>query len=194
VKTFAEYVHDDIVLDAASFRTAMSLLDSDDEDSDEVGPVSRAEEIDQHELAREIAAGLPRLDSLKYDRRRLHRDLTADIDALTEVWHAIQHIKQGHDAKLLRLKSLLAHELRGQKVLIFSYYKDTVRYLQRSLTSDTAWLAEIGQPTIRRVDSSIKTADRLHLCIWSRHSRRLRAVIHTSKTHRKRWISWWQPM
>ena len=163
VKTFAEYVHDDIVLDAASFRTAMSLLESDDEDSDEVGPVSRAEEIDQHELAREIAAGLPRLDSLKYDRRRLHRDLTADIDALTEVWHAIQHIKQGHDAKLLRLKSLLAHELRGQKVLIFSYYKDTVRYLQRSLTSDTAWLAEIGQPTIRRVDSSIKTADRLHL-------------------------------
>lgn len=163
VKTFAEYVQDNVVLDAASFRTAMALLEADDEDSDEAAPTSRAEEIDQHELAREIATALPRLDAAQYDRRRLHRELTADIDALTDIWHAIQQIKQGRDAKLLRLKALLENELRGQKVLIFSYYKDTVRYLQRALTTDTDWLAAIGQPSIRRVDSSVKSADRVHL-------------------------------
>lgn len=162
-KTFAEYVQDDIVLDAASFRTAMWLLESDDEDSDEVAPISRAEEIDQHELAREIIDTLPRLDSSKYDRRRLHRDLTTDVDALTEVWHAIQVIKKGRDAKLQRLKTLLAADLRGQKVLIFTYYKDTARYLYRGLTTDEQWLKETDKPNIRRVDSSVKTADRLHL-------------------------------
>jgi SNF2 family DNA or RNA helicase len=162
-KTFAEYVQDDIVLDAASFRTAMWLLESDDEDSDEVAPISRAEEIDQHELAREIIDALPHLDSSQYDRRRLHRDLTTDVDALTEVWHAIQVIKKGRDAKLQRLKALLAADLRGQKVLIFTYYKDTARYLYRRLTTDEQWLKETDKPNIRRVDSSVKTADRLHL-------------------------------
>ena len=162
-KTFAEYVQDDIVLDAASFRTAMWLLASDDEDSDETAPASRAEEIDQNDLARQIIAELPRLDAAKYDRRRLHRDLAADIDALTEVWHAIQQIKRGRDAKLQRLKTLLATTLHGQKVLIFTYYKDTARYLHRALLEDKAWLQEMGEPNIRRIDSSVKTADRLHL-------------------------------
>ena len=50
-KTFAEYVQDNIILDAASFRTALSLLADDDEDSDEVTPVSRAEAIDRNTWA-----------------------------------------------------------------------------------------------------------------------------------------------
>jgi superfamily II DNA or RNA helicase len=162
-KTFAEYVHADIVMDASSFRMAMSLLETDDEDSDETAPVSRAEEIDQDEFARQLIDALPHLDSSKYDRRRLHRDLTTDIDALTEIWHAIQHIKKGRDAKLQCLKQLLATDLRGQKVLIFTYYKDTARYLYRGLTADEKWLEAVDQPNIRRVDSSVRTADRLHL-------------------------------
>jgi SNF2 family DNA or RNA helicase len=162
-KTFAEYVQDDIVLDAASFQTAMRLLDSDDEDSDDALPTSRAEEIDQSEAAREIIDSLLRLDSSKYDRRRLHRDLTADIDALTEIWDDLRRINAERDAKLQRLKTLLAGELRGQKVIIFTYYKDTARYLYRSLMADEAWLRHMEQPNIRRVDSSVKTLDRVRL-------------------------------
>ena len=59
------------------------------------------------------------------------------------------------DGKLERLKELLAGELSGRKVLIFSSFKDTSRYLHRTLTgpSAAAWLESCGQPHIRRIDS-----------------------------------------
>ena len=84
VKTFEEYVQDNIMLDAASFQKAMRLLEDDDEDSEDTTPASRAAEIDELTKTREFIEGLPRLDPSKYDRRGLHRDLTDDIDALTE--------------------------------------------------------------------------------------------------------------
>jgi len=162
VKTFDEYLQDNIVLDAASFQNAMRLLEEDDADSEDLTPASRASEMDAAAEARALIEGLPRLDPSKYDRRALHRALTEDIDALTEIWHDIKNITYVHDAKLERLKQFLETELNGQKVLIFTYYKDTARYLYRGLTEDhnAAWLQAMGQPNIRRIDSHVKPADR----------------------------------
>lgn len=162
VKTFAEYVQDGIVLDAASFQVAMRLLEADDEDTEDDAPASRATALDASAAARALLAGLPRLDAATYDRRRLYRTLQEDIDALTAVWHDIRAISVAQDAKLQQLKALLAGELHGQKVIIFSYYKDTARYLAQALTSaeNAEWRAQLGEPTIRRVDSSVKSSDR----------------------------------
>ncbi|MBN8595700.1 MAG: helicase [Anaerolineae bacterium] len=163
VKTFDEYLQDNTVLDAASFQHAMRLLEEDDADSEDMTPASRASEMDAATEARDLIEGLPRLDPAKYDRRALHRALQEDIDALTEIWHDIKNISYLHDAKLERLKQFLETDLRGQKVLIFTYYKDTARYLYRGLTEDhnAAWLQAMGQPNIRRVDSNVKPADRI---------------------------------
>jgi hypothetical protein len=162
VKTFAEYVQDGIILDAASFRMAMRLLENDDEDTEDATPSSLATEMDDNEEARQIIDALPRLDAGKYDRRRLHRALQEDIDALTEIWHDIKDLGIAHDAKLQKLKALLETELHGQKVMVFTYYKDTARYLYRLLMSDdnTAWREGIGNPHIRRIDSTVRTTDR----------------------------------
>ena len=113
--------------------------------------------------ARELIEGLPRLDPSKYDRRALHRALTEDIDALTEIWHDIRDITFLHDAKLERLKQFLETELKGEKVLIFTYYKDTARYLYRGLAEEhnATWMQAMGQPNIRRIDSNVKPADRI---------------------------------
>jgi SNF2 family DNA or RNA helicase len=165
VKTFDEYLQDNIVLDAASFQAAMRLLEDDDADSEDTTPASRASEMDEAGEARAMLEALPRLNPDQYDRRALHRHLQDDIDALTEIWHDIKGIGFAHDAKLQRLKQLLADELKGQKVLIFTYYKDTARYLYRGLTDahNTEWLQEMGEPNIRRIDSSVKVADRARL-------------------------------
>ncbi len=165
VKTFAEYVQDGIVLDAASFQIAMRLLDQEDEDREEDAPVLCATALDENEQARRLIEALPRLDAAKYDRRTLYRALQDDIDALTEIWHAIKDIGMDHDAKLEQLKSLLGTELQGQKVIIFTYYKDTARYVYRALTGaeNSAWRAQLGHPTIRRIDGAVKTADRLRI-------------------------------
>ena len=44
----------------------------------------------------------------------------------------LQRLLLIEDAKLARLKELLAGELKGQKVLLFTYYKDTARYLYQA--------------------------------------------------------------
>lgn len=166
VKTFDEYVQDGIVLDSASFRTAMRLLANEDTDSEDGIPTSRAEEIDEDVAAREVIDTLPRLDANKYDRRRLHRALTEDIEAFTEIWYQIRHIDFAADAKLQQLKALLQTELQGKKVLIFTYYKDTARYLYRGLAEaaeSAEWLQEMGDPYIRRIDSGASPKDRTRL-------------------------------
>jgi superfamily II DNA or RNA helicase len=166
-KTFDEYVQDGIILDAASFQAAMRLVASDEEDteSNNEPPHSQAESIDEHESAREIIDALPRLDPVRYDRRRLHRDLASDIERLTDIWYKIRDIDYAADAKLQAFKTLLETELRGQKVLVFSYYKDTARYLYRALghQDGAAWREAMGQPTIRRIDSGADPKDRVRL-------------------------------
>ena len=170
VKTFDEYVQDGIVLDSASFRTAMRLLANEDTDSEDGPPsgtpTSRAAEIDEDVAAREVIDVLPRLEADKYDRRRLHRALTEDIEALTEIWYQIRSIDYAADAKLQQLKALLETELHGEKVLIFTYYKDTARYLYRGLTEakdSPEWLQKMGEPYIRRIDSGASPKDRVRL-------------------------------
>jgi len=167
-KTFDEYVQDGVVLDAASFHAAVRLLAPDD--ADDVGdadrlPRSRAAAIDAHAEAKAMIGALPRLDAAKYDRRRLHQDLTADLESLTEIWYAVRGIGEAEDAKLAELKRLLAGELRGRKVLVFSYYRDSARYLFRALTreTDVAWLTAIDRPHIRRIDSGSSPADRARI-------------------------------
>jgi hypothetical protein len=71
---------------------------------------------------------LPR--TLSVERRN---PIQTDIDILDEIWHLIRDITPEKGDKLECLKSLLGNELRDQKVLLFTYYKDTARYLFREL-------------------------------------------------------------
>ncbi|MBP8293327.1 MAG: hypothetical protein KAX65_11175, partial [Caldilineaceae bacterium] len=164
-KTFDEYIQDDIVLDAASFRVAMRLLDQDETDDENGAPVSRAGELDESAAARAIIAELPRLNPQAYNRRAIHRDLAQDIDHLTAIWYSIDRLGMQEDDKLQALKSLLANELRGRKVIVFTYYKDTARYLYRGLTGPEGsdWRQALAHPTIRRIDSDVAPADRVRI-------------------------------
>ena len=47
-------------------------------------------------------------------------------------------------------------------MIIFTYYKDTARYLYQVLMSDEnkIWRERLGNPHIRRIDSNIQTMDR----------------------------------
>ena len=159
IKTFESYVLDGRVLDSRSFQKAMRYLDQENEE-DDVTPASRADEIDATNEAQAVLEGLPDLDPGQYDLRRLHQSLQHDVDILTEIWHSIRHITPVQDAKLAELKTLLSGPLTGQKVLIFTYYKDTARYLYRELIVDDTFLAMANQPNLRRIDSGLSPKDR----------------------------------
>lgn len=164
VKTFDTYLSDGHLLDSTSFQAAMRYLESEGEEDDAL-PSSRADALDAAEEARCILEGLPALDITQYDLRALRTALNHDIEALTEIWYRIRDIRPEQDAKLQRLKELLAGELRGRKVLVFTYYKDTARYLGRQLADEAgaAFREEVGAPHIRRIDGGTSPADRVRV-------------------------------
>ncbi|MCK4374684.1 MAG: DEAD/DEAH box helicase, partial [Candidatus Brocadiae bacterium] len=159
IKTFDEYLAAGKLLNSADFRTTLRYVEREDEEDDAV-PSSRAEEIDESEELREFLAELPEVDLELYDRRKLRRHLQEDIDTLTEVWHLVRPVTPDKDAKLQRLKGLLAGGLRGKKVLLFSYFKDTARYIFKQLSEDVEWQEAARNPTLHRMDSGTITRDR----------------------------------
>ncbi len=163
IKTYEDFLLGGKVIDSRSFEKALRFLSSEDEE-DDATPVSMAEDLDASEEAKDYLAALPELNPAEYDLRALHRALTHDAEVLADIWSLIKDIKPERDAKLGKLKALLGGPLRGQKVLIFTYYKDTARYLYRELGSETErakqWRAASGQPHIRRLDSGASPKER----------------------------------
>jgi len=164
-KTFEDYVLGSRVLDSQSFQKAMQFLSREDEEDDAMLPTSLADEFDANTEAKEFLEALPTLDPSQFDLRKLHKAIQNDVEILTEIWHLIKDITPEKDAKLKRLKDLLADQLKGKKVLLFTYYKDTARYLYRELGQDKGkkWRESIGNPNIRRMDSGEPTKERQKL-------------------------------
>jgi SNF2 family DNA or RNA helicase len=164
LKTFETYIMDGRVLSSSDFQRAMRYLEREEEE-DDATPTSRAEELDATEEAKAVLEKLPELEASQYDLRKLHEAVQHDIEALTDIWYRIKDIQAEGDNKLWRLKDLLAKGLRGEKVLIFTYFRDTARYLYRALTGDATreFRKKIGNLHIRRMDSGASPKERTRI-------------------------------
>lgn len=163
-QTFESYLLDGKLLNAADFQRAARYLAREDEEDDAV-PTSLADDLDANEEARAALAGMPTVDPAAYDLRRLHEAVQGDVRVLTELWRRISGITPANDAKLETFKNLLGAELKGKKVLVFTHYKDTARYLHRVLTDHAspvgAWVAKhLPNVKIRRMDSGADAGER----------------------------------
>ncbi len=161
-RTFESYLLDGKLLDSTSFRKAMRYLANEDEDDT---PASRADEMDALDEAREVLETLALLDTQQYDLRSIHDALQHDVASLTELWQLVGSITPDLDAKLQTLKQLLSKDLKGQKAVVFTYYRDTARYLYRELNSDQGedFRRQAGQPLIRRMDGGASPLERFYL-------------------------------
>ncbi|MBI5119056.1 hypothetical protein HZA56_21540 [Candidatus Poribacteria bacterium] len=160
-QTFESYILDGKVLRSSDFHRAFRFISCEDEE-DDATPTSRADDLDACEEARSALESMEEVHREEYDLRKLHEALQHDIRVLTGIWERVKGIEADDDAKLQRLKTLLCENLKGKKVLIFSYYKDTARYLYRELASEGSkqFLKRLGNPAIRRMDSGVKPKDR----------------------------------
>ena len=163
-RTFESYLLDGKLLDSASFQQAMRFLAREDEDDDGT-PASRADEMDASGEAKEVMETLAELDTSQYDLRRLHEALQHDVDSLAELWRLVDGITPDQDAKLQALRQLLSKDLKGQKVIVFTYYRDTARYLYRELGGDqgTNFRKQAEEPSIRRMDGGASPSERSRL-------------------------------
>lgn len=140
-------------LDAGSLDTAIY-----DEDSDDACVTGELFEDDDTETCTIKATVAPRTDE-EFRRRAaeiyaeyaehykkrfkwlrpallvkaLSRDLANDATALLLVLNRCGHWHPAHDTKLAALHQLLSHTHSNEKVLIFTQFADTVRYLEREL-------------------------------------------------------------
>jgi superfamily II DNA or RNA helicase len=168
LKTFESLVLDGRVLRSTDFQRAVLALDSEREEGDDT-PRSRADELESSDEAQLVLAGMEQVDPSQFDLRRLHDAVQEDIELLQGIWHRVRDLSPDRDAKLARLKGLLASgDLRGKKVLIFTYFKDTARYLYRQLghpdeAAARAFRESLGGVQIRRIDSGADRRERARL-------------------------------
>lgn len=147
-ETYLDYLLDGKVVDSTDFRKAMRYLEHECDDD----PGSVAENLDAKSESKAYIAGLPTVNLNWYDLRKLRHDVEADVALLKGLYEKTRPLAE-NDGKLEALKDLLAGELAGKKVLIFSTFKDTTRYVHRCLTSDDGWHEQAGEPLVRRIDS-----------------------------------------
>jgi hypothetical protein len=161
-ETYLDYLLGGTVVSSQDFHRLMRFLAQDEEDEPAAGSV--ADNLDMHEQAREYIEGLKKVDLNQYDLRKLRRDAEEDVRLLRNLFQRTEPLAK-QDGKLARLKELLATELKDRKVLIFSSYKDTSRYIHRELTGEgcSAWRESAGDPTIRRIDSGNHPEERGHM-------------------------------
>lgn len=128
------------------------------------------EEADESpEAVDHLVAALPEVNAGDYDLQAIAQHLQADLSILRDLldWIAIirnsSQSEADDDAKLHALKAELAGPLKGQKVLLFTYYEDTASYLFTALTQDQAWLSRAGHPAIGLLTGRTALRDREQL-------------------------------
>jgi SNF2 family DNA or RNA helicase len=161
-ETYRDYLLEGKVVSSKDFQRALRFLARDEEDDVAAGSV--ADELDAVAEARAYIEGLPTVDLNQYDLRKLTHDVEADVKLLKGLYDRTESLAET-DGKLEKLKNLLAGDLKGRKVLIFSSFKDTARYLHRRLTGEgcAAWRRSAGNPTIRKIDSGNHPDERGHI-------------------------------
>jgi superfamily II DNA or RNA helicase len=167
LNTFETYLLDGKLLKSSDFHRAIAYLSREDEE-DDATPGSLADELDENEDARRLLERMESINTTDYDLRKIDRAVKHDVKVLTRIWERVKGIKPEKDAKLQQLKELLRGELKGRKVLVFTYYKDTARYLYRHLghpenSAAQAFCAELGGLRVRRMDSGADAKERLRI-------------------------------
>jgi superfamily II DNA or RNA helicase len=105
------------------------------------------EDEEENETIDDIIQSLEQIDVTKYDINQLEHQIKVDIAILNNIIEALSNIEISavinldYDQKLIAFKQLLKNQLLGEKILVFSYFKDTANYLYEQLRKDTAWLS-----------------------------------------------------
>ena len=151
-RLFESFIDQGKVLDSTSFRKVLVYLEGEEEGS---GSIENPGDMKEEDELRQIFSKLDVLDTEDYALDLLKKALHQDQEILHNILTEIETITPQRDAKLNKVKDILRYRLRDEKVLVFSYYKDTARYLYQNLVEDEAFLEDAGNPNIARLDGDI---------------------------------------
>ncbi len=105
---------------------------------------------DEDIVPQEMLDAVERLDRGEYKVEEMTSETFLDLDQIVQFLDEARKVEPKHDDKLQKLVRLLkSKELAGQKVLVFTEFADTARYLKRQLD-------EAGIEGVEQVDSATK--------------------------------------
>ena len=108
------------------------------------------DEAEDDVVPQEMLEAVERLEREEYDVDEMMDETFLDLDQIVQFLDEARKFEPKHDDKLQKLIRLLkSKELAGQKVLIFTEFADTARYLKRQLD-------EAGIEGVAQVDSATK--------------------------------------
>uniref|UniRef100_A0A7C3VKY8 Helicase n=1 Tax=Planktothricoides sp. SpSt-374 TaxID=2282167 RepID=A0A7C3VKY8_9CYAN len=122
------------LLDSKNFRKLILAL----EDEEELHSVT------------EIIDSLEPVNAGQYNLSQLKEHIEADVSLLGGILDMLNTIEisvetgADYDRKLTAFKELLLNNLKGQKILVFSYFKDTAQYLYNAIVNDSEWLQQMA--------------------------------------------------
>ncbi|HUS48450.1 MAG TPA: helicase-related protein, partial [Phycisphaerae bacterium] len=158
-QAYKDFLLNGRVIASRDFWKMLRLAGLDAED--DLNAEEVADTLEQVDAVKDLLEKIEPVDLNQYKLRELDHAITEDIRILEGLYGRTEPLV-AQDAKLEQLKAQLAGPLKGKKVLVFTCYKDTGRYLHRMLTGDEAadWRRSIGSPVIRRIDSGNHPAER----------------------------------
>jgi ERCC4-related helicase len=143
LRYFIRALEDGRLLSAKTYRKWLQTEGNDEEGAEENADFSR------------FVENLEAIPKDLYDIEAIRHKVNEDLSALEGVLKELE--EQRKDKKLETLERLLvSKELEGHKIIVFSYFKDTARYLYRHLTKTSSLQGE----RIDIVDSSVHPEDR----------------------------------
>ncbi len=109
----------------------------------------RESAVSEEDAEPESENSAERLDRKAYKVDEIIEDCFNDLNQIAEFLNELRKFKPANDDKLRCLKELLKKELKERKVLIFTQFSDTAKYLQNQLN-------EAGFEGVDEIDSGSK--------------------------------------
>ncbi len=118
------------------------------------------DEVEAEDILAEIKKDLEDIDLTDYNLKKLTADLDQDIKIFEEIYAKVKPITEKDDAKLKKFKEILLSLKKEPKIIIFSYYTDTIDYLYDALEKDKDTQRTLSKK-IDKVDGSVPLNQRL---------------------------------
>jgi superfamily II DNA or RNA helicase len=131
----------------------------------------------------EFLESLQPVDPQAYDMNLIEQAVQADVGTLTQLLGDLNRLTPADDDKLQTLLAWFRDEGAGKKVLLFSYYQDTARYvyeyLCQQLPSREIALITGGMPAEQRRDAVRRFAPRANRYTLQPHEREIEILVAT---------------
>jgi len=123
-----------------------------DDDGDSEGDDYTVDDIvpDEDIVSSELLEDVAYLDRTEYDIDAMLEEAFKDLDQIAEFLREAQKFEPKHDDKLQTLIRLLKKDMKDQKVLIFTEYADTARYLKYHIVAENIKGVEQVDSTTQR--------------------------------------------